>query len=511
MLTQRASGILLHPTCFPSSFGVGDLGYEAERFLDWIAGAGQQYWQVLPLVPTDVGDSPYQSPSAFAGNPLLISPERLRDDGLLTEGELQEAEVSGALTAARVDFSVAIPRKQRLLTQAFEHFRRLPSGHGLRGEFDRFCHDETSWLPAHAMFMALREANGGRSWLEWTEYVTEHSRPSSDAAHLLADRCEFFCFQQFLFFRQWQLLRRKARDRGIRLIGDVPIYVSHDSVEVWANREQFQLDAAGRPTRVAGVPPDYFCAEGQLWNNPLFDWDAVRRDGYRWWIRRMQAARKVVDLVRLDHFRGFEAYWSVPAGETTAIHGEWVPGPCDEFLAAMRDGLRVEQAQLPIIAEDLGMITEPVHELRRRFDLPGMKVLQFRLPGDPWEPPFKLDEFEPNSVVYTGTHDNDTTSHWFQSEIAPQPQKLEQLRKYTPCDPQRIAWEFVEIAWKSTSLLAMVPLQDLFELGGDARMNTPGTSGPDVGNWRWKYQPGLLTPDVQERLKYLTLATGRAQ
>ncbi|MDZ4684157.1 MAG: 4-alpha-glucanotransferase [Planctomycetaceae bacterium] len=506
MLTHRSSGLLLHPTSFPTRFGIGDLGPEAVRFLDWLADAGQRYWQVLPLGPTDHGDSPYQSPAAFAGNPLLISPERLFEEGLVSAAEVGSAEVPGSEQAARVDFATVRQRKSALLEAAAARYREGAMPPELRGEFAAFREAEQAWLTPYAQFMALREANGNRWWLEWTTGVDNEHRIAPEALTKFADRIETYSFWQFLFFRQWNRLRDAARGRGIDIIGDVPIYVSHDSCDVWSNRRWFQLDGHGRPTTVAGVPPDYFCKDGQLWSNPLYNWDALHADEYRWWIDRLRAVLKTVDLVRLDHFRGFEAYWAVPAGDPTAVNGTWVDGPRDGFLSAVRAALAAD-GHVPIIAEDLGLITEPVHELRRRFDLPGMKVLHFRLPGDPWEPPFRIDEFEPNSVVYTGTHDNDTTRGWFLSEIQPNHDRLEQLRRVTPCDPDCIAWEFLEIAWRSSSLLAMAPLQDVLSLGGDARMNQPGTVGDH--NWRWKYVPDVLTPDLANRLRELTESTGR--
>ncbi|MBI1345078.1 4-alpha-glucanotransferase [bacterium] len=506
MLTTRASGVLLHPTCLSTRYGIGDLGPSAEAWLDWLSGAGQSYWQVLPLGPTDMGGSPYQSPSAFGGNPWLISPQRLRDDGLITSDELLAAEIPNGETAASVHFEIVIPRKKALLETATKRFKEREGIPELRREFEEFRQAQAGWLDNHAFFMALREANGERSWLDWTTLVTEGSHPSPKAHETLADRIETHAFWQFLFFRQWDRLRQYARERSIHIIGDAPIYVAHDSCDVWAEREWFQLDETGRSTAVAGVPPDYFCAEGQLWSNPLYDWDALHRDGYRWWIRRLQAVLRQVDLLRLDHFRAFEAYWSVPATDTTAVNGTWIPGPRDEFLSAIREALAAD-GNVPIIAEDLGMITDEVHALRHRFLLPGMKVLQFRLPGDPWEPPFRLDEFEPNSVVYTGTHDNDTTISWFLSEIASKPERLAELRKYTPAEAEHIAWEFIEIAWKSSSLLAIAPLQDILQLGGDARMNAPGTVG--IHNWRWKLQPGMLTQAYQQRLHEITERTGR--
>lgn len=506
MLTTRASGILLHPTSIPTRFGIGDLGPAAESFLDWLAGAGQSYWQVLPLGPTDKGDSPYQSPSAFGGNPLLISPERLLEDGLVTESDVAAAEIPDSVEQNRVDFAAVTAKKRTLLETAAQRFRAGSCDPGLKAAFDVFRHAEGEWLSAHARFQALREANGGRWWLEWTEHVTPSKLATENFERDFAERIETHTFWQFLFFRQWDRIRQYARQRGIQIIGDAPIYVAHDSCDVWSERRWFQLDESGRPTAVAGVPPDYFCADGQLWSNPLYDWEALKADGYRWWIQRLHAVLRQVDLLRLDHFRAFEAYWSVPAADKTAVNGAWIPGPADDFLAAIRPALATD-GNLPIIAEDLGMITDAVHALRHRFDLPGMKVLQFRLPGDPWEPPFRLDEFEPNSVVYTGTHDNDTTLHWFLTEIQPRPERLAELRKYTPAEAEHISWEFIEIAWKSSSLLAIAPLQDVFSLGGEARMNAPGTIGDH--NWRWKYAPGMLTPGPQERLRSLTERTGR--
>jgi 4-alpha-glucanotransferase len=509
MLTHRASGLLLHPTSLPTPFGIGDFGPAAEHFLDWLVDSGQHYWQVLPLVPTDAGDSPYQSPSAFAGNPLLISPQRLAEDGLLTDAELAAAVIPGAEAAPRVDFTQVTPRKSAVLAAAVHRLLELPATHPLLEEFRGYCIGEAAWLEPHAWFMALREANDNTWWLRWTRYVDLNRQPTAEAAVALADRLRFHRGLQFLFARQWSRLRQRAHDRGVQIIGDVPIYVSHDSADVWANRQWFELDDTGLSTQVAGVPPDYFAATGQLWNNPLYNWGALHRDGYKWWVWRLRETLRTVDLVRLDHFRGFEAYWSVPAGETTAINGTWIPGPRDDFLAAIRQHLGGSDGNLPIIAEDLGMITDEVHALRERFALPGMKVLQFRLPGSPWEPPFTLDEFEANSVVYTGTHDNDTVVGWFQSEIAPQPERLEALRKITPCDPRNIAWEFVELAWKSSSLLAIAPLQDVLGLGAEARMNTPGTCDDAIGNWRWKFTPEMLTAEPQRRLRELTKATAR--
>lgn len=509
MLRERASGILLHPTSIPTRFGIGDLGPRAFEFIDWLSGAGQRYWQVLPLCPTDTGDSPYQSPSSFAGNPLLISPDLLAADGLLTSDELSQAELPDIEFQPLVDFPAVEEKKQHLFGCAIQALRNRPATDPLQREFSDFCEQHESWVESHAKFMAQRDANENRPWQQWTQFVTEPQRAVKPE---LGERFVSAVVLQFFFVRQWHRLREYARRHEVQIIGDIPIYVSHDSADVWANRPLFQLDESGNPTRVAGVPPDYFAASGQLWNNPLYNWDAMERDGFRWWIHRLKVSLQFVDMVRLDHFRGFEAYWSVPAGEKTAIHGEWVPGPRGKLLSALCDASPTADPTLtaPIIAEDLGMITAEVHALRNEFHLPGMKVLQFLLPGEPWDHTHPVD-FEANSVAYTGTHDNDTTLGWFRSSILTRPDQLERLRNYTRCDESNISWEFIELAWRSGSNLAIAPLQDVLSLGSEARMNTPGTSGPQINNWHWKYVPGMLTSETQQRLARLTIETGRSR
>ena len=509
MLTERASGVLLHPTSIPTRFGIGDLGPRAYEFIDWLAGAQQKYWQVLPLCPADGGGSPYQSASSFAGNPLLISPEMLARDGLLTESELAEAALPQIEHSLHVNFAMASHRKTQLLEIAVMRIHDRADGHW-HEQLHQFVSTHHDWVEAHALFMAAREANQNRPWQNWTEFV-DVKPPYIPAA--LARRFMVHVVLQFLFFRQWQQLRDYAFERGVKIIGDIPIYVSHDSADVWANRQLFQLDSKGNSTFVAGVPPDYFAATGQLWNNPLYDWEAMEGQNYAWWIRRLKASLALVDAVRLDHFRGFEAFWSVTAGEPTAMNGRWVPGPADKLLAAIGQALQNEDsasgtANLPIIAEDLGMITAEVHALRHRFQLPGMKVLQFMLPGEPWDNT-RPEDFEPNSVVYTGTHDNDTSLGWFRERILPHHELLERLRRYVPCHEDQFPWEFIDYAWRTSSLLAIAPLQDILSLDSTARMNTPGTSGDQTTNWRWKYSPGMLTEHSRNRLADLTRHTGR--
>ncbi|MFO0918401.1 MAG: 4-alpha-glucanotransferase [Planctomycetaceae bacterium] len=514
MLTGRASGLLLHPTSLPNSYGIGDLGPGARDFLHWLAAAKQRVWQVLPLGPTDHGDSPYQSPSAFAGNPSLISLDWLATDGLLDAAELRQAERAPSASPHRVDFDAVRRQKNPLLETAA---RRLLDSRGhLTADYEQFCRDESLWLESYVAFMSLRAANSGKAWCDWSNHVDEHQQRLTEPDPDLESHQQLHRALQFLFFRQWGQLRKTAHELGILLVGDVPIYVSYDCADVWSHRQYFQLNGGGRSTFVAGVPPDYFSATGQLWNNPLYDWGALRQDGYRWWIERMQASLRSVDMVRLDHFRGFEAYWSIPFGEKTAERGEWILGPGADFLQSLTASLAPSKtastvvAGLPVIAEDLGMITEPVHQLRKQFDLPGMNVLQFILPGEPHSPP-DLQSFEPNSVVYTGTHDNDTTRGWFRTEIAPHPDRLERLKRWTSGDESRICREMLELAWRSASHWAIAPVQDILELGSEARMNTPGTSGEGFTNWQWRLGDGQLTEETAHRLADLTVSADRAR
>jgi 4-alpha-glucanotransferase len=503
---DRQAGILAHPTSLPGRFGVGDLGPAAHRFLDWIADAGQRLWQVLPLSVPDKENSPYGSLSVFAGNPLLISPELLAADGLLTVDELNDASAFREEDQT-VDFPAVLRWKRRLLDRASQRFFRLSTSHPLRQAMEAAEQDSANWLSEHALFMAIREANGKRPWREWDQFVDADRRPTADAVEALADRAEVFKFLQFLFVKQWSDLRNHARSRGIRIIGDVPIYVSEESVDVWAHRELFQLDETGAPTRVAGVPPDYFSAAGQLWNNPVYDWDLHRQTGYRWWIDRIRNVLETVDLVRLDHFRGYESYWCVPVGEETAVNGHWVDGPRDAFFDAIRRGIRdasrldPNDAPLPFVAEDLGLITEEVTALRKRFELPGTVVMQFNLEDLSNHDPLDID---PRSVAYTGTHDNDTTVGWFAAKTAEAPAFLEHFRQFLPCDPKEIAWELIDLAWRSPAQMAIAPLQDVLSLGTDARMNVPGTDISQRANWAWRCPGGLLTDEIQQRLKDVT-------
>jgi 4-alpha-glucanotransferase len=486
---HRAAGILLHPTSLPSPFGVGDCGPAAYRWVDALRDARQSRWQVLPLGLTGYGDSPYQSFSAFAGNPLLISPELLLREGLLGKADLPVAD----FPRSRVDFERVRTVKDGLLRLAWDNFRAGKATQATR-DFEAFCDRTASWLNDFALFMAFKRAHGGGSWYHWPEELIRRDPGAlARAGRELADDIGFEKFCQSLFARQWMDLKNYAHEQGVRLIGDLPIFVACDSADVWTYPELFQLDAGRRPRVVAGVPPDYFSATGQLWGNPLYDWEALRQTGYAWWIDRVRATLEQVDVVRLDHFRGFEAYWEVPAGKKTAEVGRWVAGPGAEFLTALRDAL----AGLPLIAEDLGVITSEVEALRDAFHLPGMRILQFAF-GGATEERFLPHRHVRNTVVYTGTHDNDTTRGWY---AALTEQESAFLERYLPGAGKDVAWALIRLAWASVADLAVAPLQDVLDLGSAARMNTPGTAS---GNWGWRFTDEQLTPAVLERLGELT-------
>jgi 4-alpha-glucanotransferase len=506
----RQSGILLHPTSLPGPWGIGEIGPQAEAFVRDLAAMRQQFWQVLPLGPTGYGDSPYQSFSSFAGNPLLISFDRLIADGLLTTAALEKFP---CLADERVDFGAVIPARLAVLRGVGRAFaRRAPAR--MKQAFAQFCARHAAWLDDYALFMALKELHGGKPWPEWASAFAQREPKALRLARQKGRATiRAVKIQQFLFERQWQALRQYARRRHVQIIGDVPIFVAHDSADVWAHPELFTLDAGGRPTVVAGVPPDYFCATGQLWGNPLYRWDVHRATGYAWWIARLRRTLELVDVVRLDHFRGFEQYWEVPAGEPTAVNGHWVAGPGAPFFAAIRDAL----GGLPLIAEDLGLITDEVHALREQFALPGMRVLQFSFGHLGREPQLLPAAYPANTVVYTGTHDNDTLRGWFCSDpardrtrlpvdvLAERRYVLDYLQK---SDDREIHWDLIELAFRNQARSAIVPMQDVLGLGSEARMNTPGDP---AGNWQWRMRAGALTPALRQRLAELTTTTGRAR
>ena len=492
-MSRRGAGILLHPTSLPGRFGIGDLGPEALRFLDWLAEAGQTTWQVLPLGPTGLGDSPYVAESVFAGNPLLISPEALRDDGLVDDPVLDAAPAFGE---GPVDFDVVRRWKNALLRGAWKRFQAAPPS-AMREELEAF-RDSATWLHEWSQFAALKLLHDGAAWTSWDPGLRDrHPGALARAEGQIRDEVDYQEFLQFLFERQWLGLRREARARGIRLFGDAPIYVAHDSVDVWAGREYFQLDEAGKPRAVSGVPPDYFSKTGQLWGTPLYDWARMEADGFQWWIHRVRADLARVDLLRIDHFRGFQGYWSIPAGAKDARAGHWLPGPGARLFRALRDAL----GGLPIVAEDLGDIGDDVRALRDEFELPGMRVLQFGV-GHPESEhhPSLLPE---RSFVYTGTHDNDTAVGWFRSlDDDERARVLADLGS----DGREVAWNLIAAAYRTKAECAVVPVQDVLELGSESRMNTP--SVPE-GNWRFRIRSGALTAERAARLRDLTRHTGR--
>jgi 4-alpha-glucanotransferase len=474
---------------------VGDLGPEAEKFLEWARSAGQSLWQVLPLHPTGPGDSPYGATSAFAGNPLLISPERLVEEGFLPGSALDD---SPAFPEGRVDFAGACQWKEKILRASWEHSRAAVEK---REEFLSFrrAAERESWLPNWSLFAALKGKYPG-SWISWPEELRRrHPEALAAARRELEGEIAYQEYLQFLFFLQWTSLKAEANRRGISLMGDVPIYVSHDSADVWARQELFLLDASGMPEAVAGVPPDAFSETGQLWGYPLYRWEAMEREGFAWWIARMRGALALADVVRIDHFRGFAAGWSVPASETSAIHGHWIPGPGLKVFDAVRGAL----GQIPLVAEDLGVITEDVRELLATLNIPGMKVLQFGFSEDDSE--HLPHRHVRNSVVYTGTHDNDTTRGWFESLGE---EERRRVLDYVGGDGSDIARDFIREAYMSVAGLAVVPLQDVFGLGSEARMNTPGVAR---GNWTWRADSGGFTSERAGGLERIARLTGRTR
>ncbi|HEY1434216.1 MAG TPA: 4-alpha-glucanotransferase [Thermoanaerobaculia bacterium] len=492
----RAAGILLHPTSLPGSFGIGDLGPGADRFLDWAAEGGQSLWQVLPLGPTGGGHSPYTSASAFAGNPLLISPESLVEEDLLGRDALWHAP---GFPPGRVDFASVKAWKETLLRESWDCFgRRAPAS--LRDAFAAFAGAaaQLPWLEDWARFAALKVRHGGRAWTDWgPDLAFRHADTLGAADAELADEIAFHRYVQFLFFRQWERVRAAAAARGISLVGDIPIYAAHDSADVWAHQDLFELDGTGRPTAVAGVPPDYFSATGQLWGNPLYRWDRLEEEGYAWWIERIRSCLARCDLLRIDHFRAFSAYWSVPAVERTALAGRWIPGPGRRLFDAAAAAL----GPLPILAEDLGDIDADVRALLGVLGFPGMKVLQFGFYGADSE--YLPHRHVPNAVVYTGTHDNDTARGWYEALT---PEERERVWDYLGCDGRDVEWALIRAAYGSVATRAIVPLQDVLGLGSEARMNKP--SEP-ANNWGWRAAADALKPELAGRLRRMVALTGR--
>jgi len=492
ILSRRRAGILLHPTSLPGEYGIGDFGTEAIAFLDWAQSAGQTIWQVLPLHPAPHG-SPYGASSAFAGNPLLISPARLRDEGLVSADALTGAPNFGR---GGVDFGSVSSWKESLLRRSWKESRSEPR---LLAELEAFRAEkkQQAWLSDWALYAAVSEKRS-RDWTSWPKDLRQRdpdalSKARKDLHHEIA----WHEYVQFLFFRQWDRIRAEAHRRGIAILGDLPIYVAHDSADVWGNQALFRLDGEGKPEAVAGVPPDAFSETGQLWGYPLYRWDELERRGFSWWIDRLRQAFRFADLVRVDHFRGFAAGWTVPASAETAMEGEWVPGPGKRLFEAARAAL----GDVPLVAEDLGVITEDVRELLSDVGVPGMKVLQFGFSEDDSE--HLPHNHHPRAVVYTGTHDNDTARGWF-ADLAEDDRK--RALEYLGGDGGDIEWDLVRAAYESVANTAVVPLQDVFGLGSEARMNMPGVAS---GNWSWRADAAGFTPERAERLRRLARLTGR--
>ncbi|MCR4717756.1 MAG: 4-alpha-glucanotransferase [Lachnospiraceae bacterium] len=544
-LNVRLSGILVHPTSFPSPYGIGDLGQGAYDFIDFLKKAGQHLWQVLPLGPTGYGNSPYQSYSSFAGQPLMISPDELIKVGLLDKEDV--SDIPNFENPLRVDFDKVSEYKEKLLKKAYENFKaktylkvdeeeakkeaekaekeakeaedkaddkavdknetaadkkeakKPAKKEDLTKKFDKWV-KQTEWVADYGLYMAVKGEFDGKCWQEWDKEIAfPTAETKAKWAKKLEDTVKYYEFRQFIFFEQWMKLKEYAHENDVLIVGDIPLYISEDSADAWAAPSMFELDSKGYPKNVAGVPPDYFSATGQRWGNPLYDWKAQKKDGFKWWIARVKAQLVMTDYLRIDHFRGFEAYWSVPATEETAINGKWVKAPGDELFAAIAKEFGDD---LPIIAEDLGIITPEVEALRDKYNFPGMKVLQFAFDGT-HENAFLPHYYPYNCVCYTGTHDNDTTAGWYNKANEASRDKV---RRYMGIDGNNVSWDFIALAFKSVAKYAIVPLQDVMRMDSDARMNTPGTM---EGNWIWRYSKDQLKDDDAKNLRSITELYGR--
>lgn len=489
-LFPRSSGILLHPTSLPGRYGIGDLGETAYRFVDWLEAQGQSIWQVLPLGPTSYGDSPYQTLSAFAGNPNLISLDTLVEQGLLREIDLADTP---DFPTEHVDYGWVIPFHDEKLSLAYQNFV-TSIDETMQASFDTFVQDNKYWLEDFAIFVALKRQHNLRPWVEWqSDLALRDENALAGALTTYAEEINEQKFRQWLFYDQWNALKTYANNKGIRLFGDLPIFVAHDSSDVWANQDEYYLDETGNPTVIAGVPPDYFSPTGQRWGNPLYRWDVMQADGYSWWLERFKAILSLVDYVRIDHFRGFEAYWEIPAEEETAIKGKWVTGPGSKFFQAVQDAL----GELPVIAEDLGVITEGVEKLRDDYNLPGMKVLQFAW-GEPTNP-FLPHNHPVNCVVYTGTHDNNTTAGWWAEEL--DEGTINFMKDYLGQEIHDIVWTLARVGMRSSGHTFIMPMQDVLGLGEEGRMNTPGQP---AGNWTWRFTEDDFAHGNKDSLLHIT-------
>ncbi len=490
---ERNAGILLHPTSLPGKFGIGDLGYDAYKFVDFLVEAGQKLWQTFPLGPTGFGDSPYQCFSAFAGNPLLVSPELLKENGFLAEEDISEIP---DFNPHKIDYGNVINYKSSLLNKAYENFKA--DHKDWQDNFNSFCQKHSDWLDDYALFMACKEHHQGRVWREWDNDIAfRRGNAVEEWKEKLSDRINYQKFIQFLFFVQWNDLRKYANEKGVKIIGDVPIFIAYDSADLWANRNLFTVNEDGILETVAGVPPDYFSPTGQLWGNPLYRWDEMEKDNFKWWKKRFAAVFELVDIVRIDHFRGFEAFYEIPGDAPTAETGHWVKAPGDKLFTELRN----EFGDVPIIAEDLGIITDEVRELRDKFNFPGMKILQFAF-GPNGDKNFLPHRYPTNCVVYSGSHDNDTTRGFFEEERSKGSGIFEWAQKYLNYYGNDIRFAVIKAAYSSVANTVIIPMQDILNLGTEGRMNFPGK--PD-GNWQWRFSWDQIDEGLASIYKEMTL------
>ncbi len=490
MRFERSAGILLHPTSLPSKYGIGELGPDAYRFVDFLSESKQKLWQILPLGPTSFGDSPYQCLSAFAGNPLLISFEKVVSDGIASPEILNNIP---NFPDDRVNYGDVIEYKFETLNKIFEEFL-TNNNEELKQSFDEFCEVEKNWLDDYTLFVAIKDYFEGKPWNEWESAIATRNREAIDYfQNYLSDEILYHKFVQFLFFKQWMELKKYANERGIKIIGDLPIFVAFDSADVWVYRDLFEVSEEGKPLFIAGVPPDYFSPTGQRWGNPHYRWEVMEQDDYKWWRERISSLLKLTDIIRIDHFRGFYNYWKIPGDAPTAEKGEWVLGPGEKFFKTME----IYFGKLPIIAEDLGILVPEVYELRDKFGFPGMKILQFAF-GANGEKKFLPHRYEKNCVVYTGSHDNDTTLGWWYSIQNDGSDTKEFFMKYTGSDGKDVCKDMIRLAYSSVADIVIIPLQDYLRLGSEARMNFPGQ--PD-GNWSWRFKWDQITDELINEIK----------
>ena len=492
MKFERSAGILLHPTSLPGDFGIGTIGKNAFNFIDFMIECGQKLWQVFPLGPTGYGDSPYQSFSTFAGNPLLIDLELLEEEGLLTKDDLNTIP---QFDKNKIDFGPLIQIKFELLSLAFQNYKT--SGKVFSKECGNFCLENKSWLDDYALFMAVKEFHGGKLWTEWEEDIAFRKKGAVEKwTEKLEYRVDFQKFLQYTFFKQWKTLKNYANKKGIKIIGDIPIFIAYDSSDLWANKKYFSVDKKGKLETVAGVPPDYFSETGQLWGNPLYKWIELEKDNFSWWVERIKKTLELVDTIRIDHFRGLDAYWEVPGDAETAQTGRWIKAPGKKLFEVIKK----ELGELPIIAEDLGVITESVEELRDHFEFPGMKILQFAF-GEGGDKNFLPHNYVKNCVVFTGSHDNETTRGFFENEKKHHTGIYESAQRYLNYYGNDITFELIRTAYASVANIVIIPMQDILNLGSDARMNFPGKLG---GNWAWRFDWEQVRSDIPLTYKGMT-------